>query len=518
MIRAASQHPAGGKGASSKVGLGLNPNYIPEEHGLKRVQLSPFTSIYQLADPDQLLLLRDGRLHPAVTAEMDELDRYDPAPLNFYLSEVNEVETWISTRAFPSIAALLELAETAYFRPAQLDVVFRKHVARMGNYTPLTKRKISSLNTWRAATDMNAGLVTAIDILDSLADIPKEIEQNYATLETLNTRFRELFKSGQPDGMHPILFRKLQAALIDGRGLIHDIKGLEQPIMGFIPLLQMVVEQSQIRFHEQVVMDPLKAGNVVKELCTTLERLRRFTYARTDLAFDLAQTLMKERAGTRGVRVIGEEIAYIQIPEVARFSIFRANLELLINAIKYSDPDKPVEQMAQERGLDVSDVRHVKVWTEEEGTLLHTFFQDNGVGMEHPERAFEPDVRLRPDLADGSGNGLPGIRSIARSLGGDLTATSTPGVGTTMKFTIDMKMWRNRGGSGGGSTGNGGYGEEVNPSVGLGSQHSFMGSPTLTPKAGLPPSLLGARHIFSTNTTGLGVPFLPHLAKGLVLR
>jgi len=66
---------------------------------------------------------------------------------------------------------------------------------------------------------------------------------------------------------------------------------------------------------------------------------------------------------------------------------------------------------------------------------------DTGRGIEpaHLERVFQPFVQVDSTLTrtqEGTGLGLAISRDLARGMGGDLTVTSTPGVGSTFTLTL----------------------------------------------------------------------------------
>jgi signal transduction histidine kinase len=103
-------------------------------------------------------------------------------------------------------------------------------------------------------------------------------------------------------------------------------------------------------------------------------------------------------------------------------------LNLLSNAIKVTDG-----RDGQPGSIDVS--------CERRGTMLDIHVRDTGEGIE-PDRlraVFEPFVQIDQRLTrrkEGVGLGLTISRDLARGMGGDLTAASTAGEGSTFTLTL----------------------------------------------------------------------------------
>jgi len=72
-----------------------------------------------------------------------------------------------------------------------------------------------------------------------------------------------------------------------------------------------------------------------------------------------------------------------------------------------------------------------------EGAVEYVHVRVRNTGI--VERIFELFVQVRADLtrtAEGTGLGLAISRDLARGMAGDLTAESTPGVGSTFTLTL----------------------------------------------------------------------------------
>jgi signal transduction histidine kinase len=103
-------------------------------------------------------------------------------------------------------------------------------------------------------------------------------------------------------------------------------------------------------------------------------------------------------------------------------------VNLLSNAVKFTGAGGEVELSSLGSGEDV---------------LIRVRDTGLGIAADQIERIFEPFVQVRADLtrtAEGTGLGLAISRDLARGMGGDLTAESEAGVGST--FTLRLPAAR----------------------------------------------------------------------------
>ncbi|HEX7978276.1 MAG TPA: ATP-binding protein [Gemmatimonadaceae bacterium] len=99
-------------------------------------------------------------------------------------------------------------------------------------------------------------------------------------------------------------------------------------------------------------------------------------------------------------------------------------INLLGNAVKFTPPGG-----------------RITLFAEPEPDLVRIHVRDTGIGIETSQLAsiFEPFVQIEPALTrttEGAGLGLAISRELARGMGGDLRAASTPGAGAT--FTVEL--------------------------------------------------------------------------------
>ena len=141
-------------------------------------------------------------------------------------------------------------------------------------------------------------------------------------------------------------------------------------------------------------------------------------------ALAAAETLVAPQAQARTLALAivpcPPELAVRADPEKLRQIL----VNLLSNAVKFTDPGGRVE-------LTCADA----------GKRVHVCVRDTGIGIPagQLDRIFEPFVQVRADLtrtAEGTGLGLAISRDLARGMGGDLTAESAPGIGSTFTLTL----------------------------------------------------------------------------------
>jgi PAS domain S-box-containing protein len=113
------------------------------------------------------------------------------------------------------------------------------------------------------------------------------------------------------------------------------------------------------------------------------------------------------------------------LPEVVadRTSMEQIMGNLLGNAVKYLDPDRPAElEITAEHGLDETTFR----------------VRDNGRGIaeDDMDKVFAPFRRIGRQDMPGEGMGLPYVQALVRRHGGRIWCESKLGVGTTLSFTI----------------------------------------------------------------------------------
>jgi signal transduction histidine kinase len=137
-----------------------------------------------------------------------------------------------------------------------------------------------------------------------------------------------------------------------------------------------------------------------------------------------AEALVAPQAQARGLSLrIGECPPELEVRADAE-KLRQVLVNLLSNAVKFTDPGGRVE------------LTH-----DEAGDAVRVTVRDTGIGIppEQLERIFDPFVQVRSDLTrphEGTGLGLAISRDLARGMGGELSATSAPGVGSTFMLTL----------------------------------------------------------------------------------
>ena len=235
--------------------------------------------------------------------------------------------------------------------------------------------------------------------------------------------------------------RKRAAAIPSARaievvlaGIAHDIR---TPLTGIVALAELLAA-SDLGQHQREWANAVKSGADHLAALTTLIvdaakaeavglTLRSEPFSPRRLAAAVGQSLAG-RAETRGIKA---DIAIAgDLPEMVAGDALRlrAALENLAdNAVKFTG-EGGVAFAASFESATRNRVRLVFA------------VSDSGIGLSKQDigRLFHPFAQASDDVArryGGAGLGLVFVKRIAKAMGGDLTVTSTPGRGSTFRFT-----------------------------------------------------------------------------------
>jgi PAS domain S-box-containing protein len=136
------------------------------------------------------------------------------------------------------------------------------------------------------------------------------------------------------------------------------------------------------------------------------------------------ETMIAPQVAAKGLRYRQSECGNVRMRADAE-KLQQVLLNLLTNAIKFTNAGGEIELSCS------SDAEWIELSVRDTG---------RGIDPEHIERVFEPFVQLDRHLTQSSqqgvGLGLAISRDLMRAMGGELTATSAPGVGSTFTARI----------------------------------------------------------------------------------
>lgn len=213
----------------------------------------------------------------------------------------------------------------------------------------------------------------------------------------------------------------------------HELRTPLTAIRGYIELLHESVKDEAGRERLKVVERNSARLNAIIEDLLTLSRLEsddehsmqlHFEQIRIEDLMMEAALLVKDRSEQVGVRIRTEVEPGIQI-EGNRHLIDQVMINLLENAIRYSEPDSEITLIGRRR----------------ESGDIEIAVRDTGAGIpaEHLSRLFERFYRVdsgRSREQGGTGLGLSIVKHIALIHGGQVGVESQVGVGSTFFLTI----------------------------------------------------------------------------------
>ncbi len=209
----------------------------------------------------------------------------------------------------------------------------------------------------------------------------------------------------------------------------HDLQEPLQKIISFSELLRTRVDGNldakAADYLERMQNSARRMTHLVQELLN-LSRIMTMKphFETVDLKKVLQEVLsdLEVRLKKTGARVECDTLAVILADRGQMYQLFQ---NLVSNAIKFRKKGEPTVVRVTSRFPD--------------GASVEIRFQDNGIGFEEKDlgRIFKPFERLHSWAEyEGSGIGLAICQKIVLRHHGQITATSTPGQGTTFTLTL----------------------------------------------------------------------------------
>jgi len=250
----------------------------------------------------------------------------------------------------------------------------------------------------------------AAQLQESYADLERKVDERTAELAVANQHKSEFLAN-----------------------MSHELRTPLNAIIGFSQVLREKMFGELNSKQSEYVADIHDSGKHLLSLINDILDLSKIEAGRMELEvsrFSLpetlrnAVTLIRERAARHGIRVNLDVDSQIDIFSGDERKLKQIMLNLLSNAVKFT-PD----------GGQI-DIRAVPI-----GTAIEIAVRDNGIGIsaDDQEKIFEEFRQVgRSDgrAREGTGLGLPLTRRFVELHGGKLTVESTPGSGSTFRFTL----------------------------------------------------------------------------------
>jgi PAS domain S-box-containing protein len=215
----------------------------------------------------------------------------------------------------------------------------------------------------------------------------------------------------------------------------HD---LQEPLRKVIKFGELLQQQYAVDLedtgHEYIERMVDAATRMQKMINGLLDYSRISTHGDQFTRVDLVE-ITREVLSDLEVRLLQSqakvELSDLPIIEADALQMRQLMLNLLVNALKFHKPEVPPE---------------IKIWAEEltcgelQGDCIRLMVQDHGIGFDpkYLDKLFTPFIRLhgRSEF-EGAGMGLAICRKITDRHGGEISAKSEPGIGSTFIVTLN---------------------------------------------------------------------------------
>ena len=226
------------------------------------------------------------------------------------------------------------------------------------------------------------------------------------------------------------------------RGFTHDIKNPLGAADGFLSLLADGIYGDLSKEQAETIQRARRAIGTSLDLIAHLLELARAESGQLEIRPVLIDVRAKvlaiadafrAQADIKGVSLdvdVPSDVPAIQ-SDPARVTQILGNL--ISNAIKYTPSGGHVTvRAAAEKGAAESNAAQF--------IMVEVIDDGSGISLENQAKLFQEFTRFDPNAAQGAGIGLAISQRIAHALGGTIAVESKPGVGSTFRLSLPLRM------------------------------------------------------------------------------
>lgn len=227
------------------------------------------------------------------------------------------------------------------------------------------------------------------------------------------------------------------------RGFTHDVKNPLGAADAYLSLMELGVYGDMSEAQTQAVGRARRSIGTAANLVAGLLDIERAEAGQLDIKLervDVGATSVaiveefRAAAEAKGLSLVSSvptgDDSIVVVSDVERVRQILANL--VTNAVKFTHPNGSISVSARVARADEASWR---------GRWATVTVRDDGPGipLEKQPLVFREFTRFDPDATAGSGIGLAISRRLARALGGEITFTSTPAVGSTFTMWLPLE-------------------------------------------------------------------------------
>ncbi len=290
---------------------------------------------------------------------------------------------------------------------------------------------------------MGSSVWTALNYTRDLLKARQEVEKLNADLENrVNERTQDLIRANEEvQRFAYIVTHDLRAPLVNIMGFTSELDATMKSIQAYVladgdPLSEQEIQEARTAASEDL-------PEAIGFIRSSTRKMDGLINAILKISRDGKRPIKPEKIDLRGlleanlatiqhqiVDAEGTTNLTIGVPEIVsdRLSLEQVVGNLLDNAVKYRVPDRPLEIRV---AVDRAAGRQVRIDLTDNG---------RGIAAEDHQRVFDLFRRSGQQSQPGEGIGLAHVRTLVRSLGGDITLSSVFGEGSTFSILLPLDV------------------------------------------------------------------------------